>query len=190
MTIKRIAVYCGASKGNQPEYVESAYELGKYFAEHDIELVFGAGSIGIMGAIQDGVLDHGGTAIGVMPKMLDEREITSQRLSKLILVDSMHERKQKMAELADAFVMAPGGAGSLEEFFEVYCWAQIGLHQKPIGVYNIKQFYNPLHQLITHMIQEGFIDAKYENLARLYETPEALLTGLNEAKPISTRTYN
>ncbi len=114
--MKRIAVYCGASKGHDPSYVQKAYDLGKYFAEQGYELVFGAGSIGIMGAIQDGVLDHGGKAIGVMPKMLDEQEITSQRLTELILVDSMHERKNKMAELADAFVMAPGGAGSLEEF--------------------------------------------------------------------------
>ncbi|WP_256025900.1 TIGR00730 family Rossman fold protein, partial [Staphylococcus aureus] len=113
--MKRIAVYCGASKCHDPSYVQKAYDLGKYFAEQGYELVFGAGSIGIMGAIQDGVLDHGGKAIGVMPKMLDEHEITSQSLTELILVDSMHERKNKMAELADEVVMAPGGAGSLEE---------------------------------------------------------------------------
>ena len=104
--MKRIAVYCGASKGKDPIYVKEAYELGKQRAEQGYELVFGAGSVGIMGSIQDGVLDHGGHAIGVMPKMLDEKEITSQKVSELILVDSMHERKQKMAELADAFVMA------------------------------------------------------------------------------------
>ncbi len=122
---ERIVVYRGASKGHDPLYVQKAYDLGKYFAEQGYELVFGAGSIGIMGAIQDGVLDHGGKAIGVMPKMLDEHEITSQRLTELIfLVDSMHERKNKMAELADAFVMAPAGAGSLEEFFEMYSWVK------------------------------------------------------------------
>lgn len=188
--IKRVAVYCGASKGKDDQYVKEAYQLGQYFAEHNIELVFGAGSIGIMGAIQDGVLDHGGSAIGVMPRLLDEREITSQKVSELILVDTMHERKQKMADLADAFVIAPGGAGSLEEFFEVYSWAQIGLHQKPIGIFNTNQFYAPLHQLIQHMIKEGFIDPKYESLAELYDTPEALLTGLQTAKPFTTRTYD
>ena len=109
-----------------------------------------------MGAIQDGVLDHGGKAIGVMPKMLDEHEITSQRLTELILVDSMHERKNKMAELADAFVMAPGGAGSLEEFFEMYSWAQIGIHEKPIAIYNINGFFNPLQTMIDHMIEGRF----------------------------------
>ena len=145
--MKKIAVYCGASKGNDDIYVKEAYELGKYMAEKGYELVFGAGSVGIMGAIQDGVLDHGGKAIGVMPKMLDEREITSQKVSELILVDSMHERKNKMTELADAFVMAPGGAGSLEEFFEMYSWAQIGIHQNQLAFITLmvsSNRYNPL----------------------------------------------
>ena len=188
--MKRIAVYCGASKGKDPIYVKEAYELGKYMAEQGYELVFGAGSIGIMGAIQNGVLDHGGHAIGVMPKMLDEKEITSQNVSELILVDSMHERKQKMAELADAFVMAPGGAGSLEEFFETYSWAQIGIHEKPIGVYNLNGFFEPLQQLIDSMIKEGFIDEKYKNLAPLYNTKEDLINGLLNFKPLGTRTYD
>lgn len=188
--IKRIAVYCGASKGKDPSYVKEAYELGNYMAEQGYELVFGAGSVGIMGAIQDGVLDHGGKAIGVMPKMLDEREITSQKVSELILVDSMHERKNKMTELADAFVMAPGGAGSLEEFFEMYSWAQIGIHQKPIGVFNLNGFFEPLQALIDHMIKEGFIDKKYQKLAPLFDTKEALLEGLNNYKPLGVRTYD
>ncbi|MGJ0166821.1 TIGR00730 family Rossman fold protein [Staphylococcus hominis] len=188
--MKRIAVYCGASKGNNPIYVKEAYQLGKYMAEQGYELIFGAGSVGIMGAIQDGVLDYGGRAIGVMPKMLDEREITSQKVSELILVDSMHERKEKMTELADAFVMAPGGAGSLEEFFEMYSWAQIGIHQKPIGIFNLNGFFNPLQILIDHMIEEGFIDKKYKALAPLYDTKEALIDGLLNYKPLGVRTYD
>lgn len=188
--MKRIAVYCGASKGNHPIYVKEAYQLGKYMAEQGYELIFGAGSVGIMGAIQDGVLDHGGRAIGVMPKMLDEREITSQKVSELILVDSMHERKEKMTELADAFVMAPGGAGSLEEFFEMYSWAQIGIHQKPIGVFNLNGFFNPLQTLINHMIEEGFIDKKYKELAPLHDTKESLIDGLLNYKPLGVRTYD
>ena len=188
--IKRIAIFCGASKGHNEIYVKEAYELGTYLAKQNIELVFGAGSIGIMGAIQRGVLDHGGKAIGVMPRFLDEREITSQEVTELILVDSMHARKQKMSELADAFVMAPGGAGSLEEFFEIYSWAQIGLHQKPIGIFNTNQFFQPLIELINHMIAEGFIDKKYKSLALPFDTPRALIEGLNHATPISTRTYD
>lgn len=188
--MKKIAVYCGASKGNDPSYIKEAYQLGKYMAEQGYGLVFGAGSIGIMGAIQDGVLDHGGTAIGVMPKMLDEKEITSTKLSELILVDSMHERKHKMAELADGFVMAPGGAGSLEEFFEMYSWAQIGIHQKPIAVFNINGFFDPLQTLLNHMIDEGFIDAKYKKLAPLCDSKETLFDTLKQYQPLGVRTYD
>ncbi|WP_409327891.1 LOG family protein [Staphylococcus pseudoxylosus] len=188
--MKRIAVYCGASKGNDPSYMSEAYHLGKTMAEKGYELIFGAGSVGIMGAIQDGVLDHGGSAIGVMPNMLNEKEITSKKLTELILVDSMHERKNKMAELADAFIMAPGGAGSLEEFFEMYSWSQIGIHQKPIAVFNINGFFDPLQSLLSHMIEEGFIDAKYDTLAPLCDTTESLFETINHYKPLGVRTYD
>ena len=188
--MKKIAVFCGASKGSNPTYVNEAYNLGKYMAQKGYELIFGAGSVGIMGAIQNGVLDHNGTVIGVMPKELDTKEITSQRVSELILVDSLHQRKEKMAELADAFILAPGGAGSLEEFFEIYSWTQIGIYQKPIGIYNLNGFFEPLHQLIIHMIQEGFIDEKYKALAPLYHTKEDLLHGLKNAKPLGERSYD
>lgn len=188
--MKSIAVYCGASKGNDETYITEAYQLGKYMAEQGYELIFGAGSVGIMGAIQDGVLDHGGRAVGIMPNMLNEKEITSGKLSELILVDSMHERKNKMAELADAFVMAPGGAGSLEEFFEMYSWSQIGIHEKPIAVFNINGFFEPLQALLDHMIQEGFIDSKYKNLAPLCNTKESLFEAINNNKPLGIRTYD
>ena len=187
--MKRIAVYCGASKGNDPSYMSEAYQLGKIMAEKGYELIFGAGSVGIMGAIQDGVLDHGGSAIGVMPNMLNEKEITSQKLTELILVDSMHERKNKMAELADAFVMAPGGAGSLEEFFEIYTWAQIGLHHKPIGALNTNQFFKPMQSMIEHLISTGFVSENYKNLAIIKgEVPE-LFDALQVAEPVKLRDY-
>lgn len=188
--MKRIAVYCGASKGNDDIYVTEAYALGKYMAKQGYELIFGAGSVGIMGAIEQGVLDQGGKTIGVMPKSLDEKEITSQKVSQLILVDSLHERKAKMSELADAFIMAPGGAGSLEEFFETYSWSQIGIHQKPIAIFNINGFFNPLQQLIQHMINEGFIDQKYQSLAPLCDTKEELLACLNHYQALGVRTYD
>ncbi|MCU5745778.1 TIGR00730 family Rossman fold protein [Staphylococcus sp. SQ8-PEA] len=188
--MKRIAVYCGASKGKNDIYVKQAYDLGKYMAEQGYELVFGAGSVGIMGAIQDGVLDAGGYTIGVMPKMLDEKEITSQKVSELILVESMHERKHKMAELADAFIMAPGGAGSLEEFFEMYSWSQIGIHQKPIGIFNINKFFEPLQHMLNAMIEEGFINEKYKNLAPLCDTKEQLLYSLENYQPLGVRSYD
>lgn len=190
MSLKRIAVYCGASKGHDPIYMEQGYALGKYMAEHGYTLVYGAGSVGIMGAISNGVLDHGGDVIGVMPKSLDDKEITSQRLTDLVLVDSLHGRKAKMSELADAFILAPGGAGSLEEFFETYSWAQIGIHHKPMAVFNINGFFNPLQKMVDDMIQAGFIDEKYRTLAPLYDNVDALFDGLNHYQAIGTRTYD
>ncbi|GEP83832.1 lysine decarboxlyase family protein [Staphylococcus piscifermentans] len=190
MSLKRIAVYCGASRGKDPIYMEQGYALGKYMAEHNYELVFGAGSVGIMGAIQNGVLDHGGSAIGVMPRSLDDKEITSQRLTDLVLVDSLHGRKAKMSELADAFVLAPGGAGSLEEFFETYSWAQIGIHDKPMAVFNINGFFKPLQKMLDEMIEAGFIDAKYRALAPLYDDLDALFEGLEHYEAVGTRSYD
>lgn len=142
-----------------------------------------------MGAIQDGVLDHGGHAIGVMPKMLDEKKslVKSERTYSCRF---NAWTQTKMAELADAFVMAPGGAGSLEEFFETYSWAQIGIHEKPIAVYNLNGFFNPLQQLINSMIEEGFIDEKYKHLAPLYNSKEDLINGLLNFKPLGIRTYD
>lgn len=188
--IKRIAVYCGASKGKDEIYMQQGYALGKYMAEHGYELVFGAGSVGIMGAISNGVLDNGGSAIGVMPKSLDDKEITSQRLTDLVLVDSLHGRKAEMSKRADAFILAPGGAGSLEEFFETYSWAQIGIHTKPMAVFNINGFFEPLQHLIDEMIKAGFIDDKYRSLAPLYNDLDSLFNGLEHYHSVGTRTYD
>ena len=190
MSLKRIAVYCGASKGKDSIYMERGYELGKYMAEHGYELIFGSGSVGIMGAIQNGILDHGGSATGVMPRSLDDKEITSQRLTDLVLVDSLHGRKAKMSELADAFILAPGGAGSLEEFFETYSWAQIGIHDKPMAVFNINNFFIPLQTMLDDMIDAGFIDAKYRALAPLYDDLDALFESLENYTSVGTRSYD
>lgn len=188
--LKRIAVFCGASRGKDKVYMEQGYALGKYMAENGYTLVYGAGSVGVMGAISNGVLDNGGEAIGVMPKSLDDKEITSQRLTDLVLVDSLHGRKAKMSELADAFILAPGGAGSLEEFFETYSWAQIGIHDKPMAVFNINNFFEPLQQLIESMIEASFIDDKYRGLAPLYDNLDDLFDGLEHYRSVGTRTYD
>lgn len=188
--MKYIAVYCGASTGDKPEFVKAAYDLGKHIAQQGYTLIYGGGAIGIMGAVHDGVLDHGGHVIGIMPRFLHEREIASDRIDELIIVETMHERKQKIADMADAFVLAPGGGGSLDEFFEIYCWAQIGLHQKPIAIYNVDHFYTPLKQLLDHMIQHQFIGKNYEALAPLYDNAEALIEHLQQAKAVEVRTYD
>ncbi|MGK9044384.1 TIGR00730 family Rossman fold protein [Mammaliicoccus vitulinus] len=187
--MKRIAVFCGASKGNDPIYVEQAYALGKYLAENHYELIYGAGSTGMMGALANGVIDHDGIAIGIMPKFLGEREITHDSLTEYHVVETMHERKQMMSDMADAFIMLPGGAGSLEEFFEIYTWAQIGIHHKPIAALNIKQFFNPLSSMINHLISTEFVSKDYKNLAIIEDEIDTLFHSMNKAQPVKLRDY-
>src|SRR5699024_10821741 len=150
--MKYIAVFCGSSQGASPDYIDQARKFGEELAKRDMTLVYGGASVGVMGAVSDVVLDAGGHVIGIMPTFLEQKEISHKRLSELIVVDSMHERKAKMAELADGFVALPGGPGTLEEFFEVFTWAQLGLHQKPCGLLNINRYFDPLVELFNHMI--------------------------------------
>ncbi|WP_323703112.1 TIGR00730 family Rossman fold protein [Mammaliicoccus sp. Dog046] len=187
--MKKIAVFCGASNGNDPVYTEQAYALGKYLAENQYELVYGAGSTGMMGAVANGVLENDGIAIGVMPRFLGEREIAHENLTEYHVVETMHERKQMMADMADGFIMLPGGAGSLEEFFEIYTWSQIGLHNKPIGVFNINHFFEPLNQMINHLIQTEFVSKDYEHLAIIKDNLPDLFTKMNMAQPVKLRDY-
>lgn len=186
--IKSVAVYCGSSNGASDIYMEKAKELGKELAKRNIILIYGGSSIGLMGAVADSVLAGGGKAIGVMPSILDKREISHKSLSELIVVDTMHERKAKMAELADGFITLPGGAGTMEEFFEVFTWAQIGLHKKPIGLLNINQYYDPLIHLLNHMNKEKFLQDQYRSMALIDEEPAGLLDqfGEYEAPPVKT----
>lgn len=174
--MKRIAVFCGSSEGASAAYKEDAIRLGSLLAQQDITLVYGGSSVGLMGAVADTVLAEGGEAIGVIPKKLVEREIAHASLTELYVVDSMHERKAKMAELSDAFITLPGGAGTLEEFFEVYTWAQIGIHQKPFGILNTNQYYTPLISLFDHMVEQKFLKKDNRDMVMVEESPESLLT--------------
>ena len=173
--MKRIAVFCGSSTGASPMYLEGAAELGKELAKRDLELVYGGSCVGLMGAVADAVLENGGKAIGVLPNFLAEKEIAHKGLSELIVVDSMHERKAKMADLADGFITLPGGAGTLEEFFEIYTWAQLGLHQKPCGILNTNNYYDPLIRLIHHMADAAFLQEKFRNMAVVDTKSDGLL---------------
>lgn len=187
--MKRIAVFCGASKGNDPIYTEQAYALGKYLAENQYELIYGAGSTGMMGAVANGVIDHDGIAIGIMPRFLGEREIAHENLTEYHVVETMHERKQMMSDMSDAFIMLPGGAGSLEEFFEIYTWSQIGLHHKPIAALNINQFFNPLASMIEHLISTGFVSKDYKNLAIIKDDIQSMFDSMKVAQPVKLRDY-
>lgn len=187
--MKSIAVYCGSSNGASKVYIEEAKKFGKELAKRDITLVYGGASVGIMGAVADAVLDEGGKVIGVMPSFLDEREISHQKLSELILVDSMHERKKTMADLAEGFIALPGGPGTMEEFFEVFTWAQLGLHQKPCGLLNIHHYYDPLIEFFRHMINEQFLHEKYRSMIIVENEPEKLLDRFASYEPPPIKTF-
>lgn len=187
--MKRLAIFCGSSNGASDVYIEGAKKLGKELAKRNITLVYGGASVGVMGAVANAVLEEGGYVIGVMPSFLEKREISHQNLSELIVVDSMHERKAKMADLADGFIALPGGPGTLEEFFEVFTWAQLGLHRKPCGLLNINHYYDPLITLFNHMADEKFLHEQYRSMAIVNEEPKELLDQLSTYNPPTVKTY-
>ncbi len=173
--IKSIAVFCGSGMGHGPAYEANARALGKMLALQNIRLVYGGAKVGLMGAVADAALEAGGEVIGVIPHFLSGREIAHAGLSELLLVDTMHERKLRMAELADASISLPGGFGTMEEFFEVLTWAQLGLHTKPVGLLNVLDFYKPLYALFDQMVKEGFLKPENRHLVLMDEKPEGLL---------------
>lgn len=178
--ITTICVFCGANPGHNPAYIEAAKALGPFFAKHNLKLVYGGGGTGMMGTIAQSALDAGVHVTGVQPRFLDERELTLPGLNELVLVDSMHERKNKMAELSDAFVALPGGIGTLEELFEVYTWAQLGLHQKPVGLLNIEGYYSMLIGFMDHMVQEGYLHDFNRAILQQSSTYDGLLQAFQE----------
>ncbi|MCP4499828.1 MAG: TIGR00730 family Rossman fold protein [Deltaproteobacteria bacterium] len=155
----RICVYCGSRFGARPEYQAAAKELGEKLAARNISLVYGGGSVGLMGVTANAVMEAGGEVIGVIPEGLFDDEVAHTGLSELITTDGMHPRKLKMTELADAFLVLPGGVGTLDETFEAITWRQIGVHDKPIGFLDVDNFFSPFFALMKHMVEEGFIDA-------------------------------
>ncbi len=155
--IKTVCVYCGSGPGTNPRFVEAAIALGKVFAENNIRLVYGGGSLGLMGAVANSVLDHGGTVTGIIPDFLRARENALTRVQEMIVTPDMHERKRLMFERSDAFVALPGGVGTLEELVEQLTWQQLGRHSKPVLLANIDDFWEPLLALLAHMRANQFI---------------------------------
>lgn len=178
--MKRITVFCGSSFGTEDIYKSEATALGKVLAQKGIELVYGGANVGLMGAVADGVLREGGKVIGVLPHFLQSKEIAHEGLTELILVDSMHERKTKMNELCDGVIALPGGFGTLEEFFEMLTWAQLGLHKKPIAILNIDGFYDALKVLIQVMVDKGFLKAVNQEILLVSDNIEDLITKMSE----------
>jgi len=179
--VKSVCVYCGSSPGHRPEYAEAARALGRTMAEQGLALVYGGGNVGLMGIVADSVLAHGGTAIGVIPDALMQKEVGHRGLTELHVVRNMHERKQMMADRADAFIAMPGGVGTFEELFETFTWAQLGYHDKPVGLLNVAGFYDGMLAFLGHAVGEGFLKQVHADMLHVADTPAALLGKLAAA---------
>ncbi len=173
--MQRICVYAGSNPGRSPAYAEAAAGLAHLLAGRGIGVVYGGGKVGLMGILADSALAAGGEVIGVIPQDLMDREIGHGGLSELRVVGSMHERKALMAELSDGFVALPGGAGTLEELIEIYTWSQLGLHRKPMGVLNVRNYYDGLARLLDHAVREGFLREEHRAALHVAAEPAELL---------------
>jgi uncharacterized protein (TIGR00730 family) len=176
--VKRVLVFCGSSPGRLPEYSERAAELGRVLASRGLEIVYGGASVGLMGAVADSALAAGGTVIGVIPTRLVEYEIAHAGLTKLHIVETMHERKAMMAELADAVIALPGGTGTLDEVFEMFTWRQLGLHRMPLGLLDVDGYWQPLLVFLRHAVNERFLRAEHLDTLLVERNAAALLDRL------------
>lgn len=173
--MRRICVYCGSNTGTRPVYAAAARNLAELLVRHDLELVYGGAAKGIMGVIADTVLEHGGNAHGVIPKLLEEKEIAHSGLTQLHVVASMHERKSMMAELSDGFIALPGGFGTLEEIIEILTWGQLQFHDKPCGLLNVSGYFDHLLAYLDHAEHEGFLRAENRQMLLQDTDPDGLI---------------
>jgi uncharacterized protein (TIGR00730 family) len=173
-----ICVYCGSRFGNSPAFLEAAQALGREIAQRGWRMVYGGGNVGLMGATADAAMSAGAEVVGVIPERLLNREVGHRGLSELHVVQTMHERKKLMAELADVFIALPGGIGTFEELFEVWTWRHLGYHDQPIGLLNIEGFYDPLIAFMAHTQQAGFVDEEQQGMLAVGADPVALLDQL------------
>jgi uncharacterized protein (TIGR00730 family) len=184
--VQSLCVFCGSRQGLDPAYTKAARSLGTMLAEANIRLVFGGGHVGLMGVISNAALEAGGDVIGVIPRSLVERELAHAGLTDLRIVGSMHERKALMSDLSEGFITLPGGTGTLEEFFEVLTWAQLGEHEKPCGLLNVAGYYDPLLSVFDHMVHKGFLSQSNRALVLVESEPERLLKRIESYQPPKT----
>ena len=177
--MKNIAVYCGSSTGTNEIYVKTAEMVGEHLAKNKIKLVYGAGSVGLMGITADKMLACAGEVIGVIPQFLMDLEVCHRNLTEMHITETMHERKMKMCQIADGIIALPGGYGTLDELFEMLTWSQLGLHEMPIGLLNVNGFYDPLLKMIQNMVDEGFLKKENQELLIVDETIEGLIEKMN-----------
>ena len=181
--IRRLAVFCGSNPGGRPEYVNAARSLGALLCERGIGVVYGGSSVGLMAALADTMLENHGDIIGVIPRMLVEREVANNALSDLRIVESMHERKALMAELADGFMALPGGIGTLEEFFEIWTWGQLGMHDKPCGLLNVAGYFDGLLEFLDRAVAEKFVRDVHRGMVVVESDPADLLARFEAYEP-------
>jgi uncharacterized protein (TIGR00730 family) len=180
--LHRVCVYCGSSAGRLPAYTEAARELGTLLAARDIELVYGGGSVGLMGEVATAALAAGGRVIGVIPEKLQALELGKADLTELRIVPDMHTRKRTMADLADAFIALPGGYGTMEELFEAVTWTQLAYHSKPVGLLDVADYFQPLLRFVRHMVDEGFVRELHAPLIQHDVTAAGLLDRLEQVR--------
>jgi uncharacterized protein (TIGR00730 family) len=174
-----VCVFCGSSTGIKPVYAQAAKTVGTLLAKQNKTLIYGGGNVGLMGIVADAVMSAGGEVIGVIPDFLLKREVGHRGITRLEVVESMHQRKKRMADLADAFVALPGGWGTLEELSEVLTWRQLGLVKQPVAALNTDGFFDPLLQQLSKMVQEGFVRPEYLEVLQVETTPEKLLSSIS-----------
>lgn len=178
-----VTVFCGSAPGFDPLYVETAAHVGSRIAEQGMHLVYGGGHVGLMGTVANAALTAGGTATGIIPQALQQREAVHEHLTELVVVDSMHERKQLMSERANAFLALPGGPGTLEELTEQWTWAQLGIHQKPCGILNVDGYYDPFVELVANMRDRGFTHRRYTDMLVIGDEIDDVLDRLRAYDP-------
>lgn len=188
--LKRVCVYCGSSPGNRAEFGNAARDLGRALSNQSIGLVYGGASIGLMGTVADAVLDTGGEVYGVMPQSLAEKEISHPGLTQLIVTTSMHERKTRMADLADGFIALPGGLGTFEELFEIWTWAQLGFHHKPIGLLNSKGYYDSLLKFLDESVAAGFVKPGHREMLNVSNNADELIDAFRHYQAPTTSKLN
>jgi uncharacterized protein (TIGR00730 family) len=184
MSLASVCVFCGASTGTDPVYREAAIALGQALARRKLTLVYGGGAVGLMGIVADAALAAGGDVIGIIPESLKNSEIGHTGLTRLEVVDGMHARKARMAELSDAFIALPGGLGTFEELFEVWTWGQLGYHGKPLGLLEVNGFYSKLTAFLDHVVGEGFVREHHRDMLQMSESPQDLLDALDAWQPV------
>lgn len=188
---KSICVYCGSSNKVKDSYKKAAKDLGTLLAEKDIRLVYGGGRVGLMGIVADSVLEQGGEVLGIIPRHIEEHEVAHVNLSELRVVETMHERKQIMVDESDAFIILPGGLGTMDEFFEIITWRQLGLHEKPVIIVNIDGYWSPLEKLISNIVDSGFAHESnrryFQFISDISEVPAAMARAPEETMAAKTK---